>query len=105
MERKMLQQHLQEAEKPIALGAQHLYDQRALVARLEWDGRHDEVTAAKALVAQLEDALRAGPMGQGPPPNSDSELCPGSAHATTGATREGHSPRPFTLRKAPEEAR
>jgi len=70
----MLQQHLQETEKPIALGAQHLYDQRALVARLEWDGRHDEVTAAKALVAQLEDALRAGPMGQGPPPNSDSEL-------------------------------
>jgi hypothetical protein len=74
----MLQQHLQETEKPIALGAQHLYDQRALVARLEWDGRHDEVTAAKALVAQLEDALRAEPMGQGPPPalcgNSDSEL-------------------------------
>jgi hypothetical protein len=48
----MLQRHLQETEEHIALSGKHLYEQRALIARLEGDGHHDEVTAAKELLAQ-----------------------------------------------------
>jgi hypothetical protein len=58
MDRDMLQQHLEQTKHHITIGAKHLYDQRALIARLERDGRHDEVTAAKELLAQLEDTLR-----------------------------------------------
>lgn len=54
----MLQRHLKETEEHIALSGRHLYDQRALIARLERDGRHDEVTAAKELLAHLEDTLQ-----------------------------------------------
>jgi hypothetical protein len=58
MDRDMLKQHLEQTKHHITISAKHLYDQRALIARLERDGRHDEVTAAKELLAQLEDTLR-----------------------------------------------
>jgi hypothetical protein len=54
----MLQQHLEQTKQHITIGAKHLYDQRALIARLERDGRHDEARAAKELLAQLEETLR-----------------------------------------------
>jgi hypothetical protein len=55
MYREMLQRHLKETEEHIALNGKHLYEQRALILRLERDGRYDELTAAKELLAQLED--------------------------------------------------
>ena len=54
----MLQQHLKQTEEHIALNGKHLYEQRALISRLAQDGRHDEVTAAKELLAQLEETRR-----------------------------------------------
>lgn len=54
----MLQQHLKQTEEHIALSGQHLYDQRALIARLQRGGHHNEATAAKELLTQLEETLR-----------------------------------------------
>lgn len=48
MERNMLQEHLRQAERHIALGARHIARQRELVAELERDG-HDASTAAQLL--------------------------------------------------------
>jgi hypothetical protein len=75
MDREMLQQHLQQTEEHIALSGKHLYDQRALIARLERDGHHDEATEAKELLTHLEETwwrsstwcgfLRSGPHHRG----------------------------------------
>jgi hypothetical protein len=53
----MLQQHLKETEEHIALSGRHLYDQRALIARLERDGRQHDATTARELLTQLEETL------------------------------------------------
>jgi hypothetical protein len=58
MDREMLQQHLKQTEEHIALNGKHLYERRALISRLERDGRYDEITAAKELLAQLEETRR-----------------------------------------------
>jgi hypothetical protein len=58
MDRERLEQHLKQIEEHIAFGGQHLYDQRALIARLERDGYHDEARAARGLLTQLEETLR-----------------------------------------------
>ena len=55
MDRETLQQHLKQTEEHIALNGKHLYEQRALISRLERHGRYDELTAAKELLAQLEE--------------------------------------------------
>ena len=57
MDREMLQQHLKETEEHIALSGRHLYDQRALIARLERDGRQHDATTARELLTQLEETL------------------------------------------------
>jgi hypothetical protein len=53
MDRAMIQDHLNQAERHIADGERHLSNQRALIAELEHDG-HD-TSAAKSLLRQFEE--------------------------------------------------
>src|SRR5262245_35859483 len=48
IDRKILERHLQRAEKHVALGQEHLIRQRERIAQLERDG-HDAVEARKLL--------------------------------------------------------
>jgi len=53
MDRRLLQQHLEQAERHIALGKQHLAKQEAIIAELDRDG-HDTTDALAILVTLRE---------------------------------------------------
>jgi len=53
IERAMVEEHLQLAEKHVAQGDQHLADQRELIFQMERDG-HD-TTEARRLLRQFEE--------------------------------------------------
>lgn len=56
MDRKLEQQHLQEAERHVAEGREHINKQRQIIAELERDG-HDTSTA-RELLETLEQSQR-----------------------------------------------
>lgn len=56
MNLQMLEQRLVTAEKHVAEGQRHVYDQRHILAGLERDGQ--DTTEARRLLANFEDAQK-----------------------------------------------
>jgi hypothetical protein len=54
MDRQMLREHLQLAEKHVDEGEQHLRDQRRIVDELERDGHAKSAEKARELLATME---------------------------------------------------